>query len=78
MQVAVEPCVIDTVDQSFCPVPRRHKSDLLAHFVTSQSVAWDLAFTRTKHGADKLVQHLKDRGLQTAVIHSNKTHFVRQ
>ena len=80
ISVHVEPesrC-IDTVDQSVYFVPRRHKSDLLAHFVRSQAVKRALVFTRTKRGADRLVHHLHVRGLRAAAIHGNKSQPGRQ
>ena len=78
VQVAAESCTIDTVDQSVYFVPRRHKSDLLAHFVKSEPVTRALVFTRTKHGADRLVRHLHSHGLRAEAIHGNKTQSSRQ
>ena len=78
VQVAPQALPIDTVDQSVYFVPRRHKSDLLAHFVKSQPVTRALVFTRTKHGADRLVRHLHARGLRAEAIHGNKTQSSRQ
>ena len=78
VKVAAESCAIDTVDQSVYFVPRQHKSDLLAHFVRSQPVTRALVFTRTKHGADRLVRHLHVRGLRAEAIHSDKTQAGRQ
>ena len=78
VHVAPESCAIDTVDQSVYFVSRRHKSDLLAHFIQSQPVTRALVFTRTKHGANRLVQHLHARGLHADAIHGNKTQARRQ
>jgi ATP-dependent RNA helicase RhlE len=78
VQVSPQSSAIDTVDQSVYFVPRRNKSDLLAHFVKSQDVTRALVFTRTKHGADRLVHQLHDQGLEAEAIHSNKTQFARQ
>ncbi len=78
VQVAPQSCAIDTVDQSVYYVPRRHKSDLLAHFVRSQPVTRALVFTRTKRAADRLVHRLRGHGLRAEAIHSNKTQSGRQ
>ena len=78
VQVASESCTVDTVDQSVYFVPRKHKSDLLAHFVRREAVTRALVFTRTKRGADRLVHHLNVRGLHAEAIHSDKTQSSRQ
>jgi ATP-dependent RNA helicase RhlE len=37
-----------------------------------------IVFTRTKHGADRLVRHLYQSGIRSEAIHGNKTQNARQ
>ncbi len=78
IRINAESSPIEAIEQSVYFVPRRHKSDLLAHFVKSNSVTRALVFTRTKHGADRLVRHLRVRGLPAEAIHGNKSQSRRQ
>ena len=37
-----------------------------------------LVFTRTKHGADRVVRHLAGAGIETTGIHGNKSQLQRE
>jgi ATP-dependent RNA helicase RhlE len=59
-------------------VPKQQKSQLLAKLLKATAVTRALVFTRTKHGADKLVKNLIEAGLRAAAIHGNKSQSARQ
>jgi len=55
------------------PVDRARKRELLSHLVRTHAIDQALVFTRTKHGANKLAEQLKQDGIATAAIHGNKS-----
>ncbi|MEO7073559.1 MAG: DEAD/DEAH box helicase [Rhodanobacter sp.] len=59
------------------PVDAARKRDLLLHLLAADSRRQSLVFSRTKHGADKLVTFLNASGLRTAAIHGNKSQNAR-
>jgi ATP-dependent RNA helicase RhlE len=54
------------------------KRSLLLHLLRKQDIVSALVFTRTKHGADKVVQFLQKNGHQAQAIHGNKSQNARQ
>jgi ATP-dependent RNA helicase RhlE len=59
------------------PVDRERKRELLSFLIGSRDWRQVLVFTRTKHGADRLSQHLERDGLSAAAIHGNKSQGAR-
>jgi ATP-dependent RNA helicase RhlE len=51
---------------------------LLLHLLKNKSINTALVFTRTKHGADKVAQHLNRAGIKAEAIHGNKSQQARQ
>jgi ATP-dependent RNA helicase RhlE len=51
---------------------------LLKHVLSDHSIKTALVFTRTKHGADKLVKFLVKSGIKAEAIHGNKSQGARQ
>ena len=68
----------ETVKHSMYFVDRLHKRDLLHHILKEDDVESALVFTRTKHGADKLVRALGKLGIRSDAIHGNKSQGQRQ
>lgn len=68
----------DTVKQSLYYVDKTKKQDLLLHLLKKQPMETVLVFTRTKHGADKVVKKLKTAGITSEAIHGNKSQNARQ
>jgi ATP-dependent RNA helicase RhlE len=68
----------DTVKQTLYYVDKKKKQDLLLHLLTKQPMETVLVFTRTKHGADKVVRKLKTAGITSEAIHGNKSQNARQ
>jgi len=66
-----------SVKQWVYEVDKGKKSALLSHLLRNQGWAQVLVFTRTKIGADRLVQELRRDGLSVAAIHGDKTQNER-
>ncbi len=58
-------------------VEKPEKPDLLRSVLENTPFTRALVFTRTKHGADKVVRNLTRSGLEAAAIHGNKTQNAR-
>ncbi len=69
--------VATLVSHQVHPVDTSRKRDLLLHLLSADSRRQSLVFSRTKHGADKLVTFLNASGLRTAAIHGNKSQNAR-
>ena len=67
----------DSVAQFLYPVPKSRKIDLLIHLLRDQSLDSVLVFSRTKHGADKIVRKLKAANVAAAALHSNRSQSQR-
>ncbi len=78
VQVAPQASLPDKIDQTVYHVRRADKPQVLNHILTREFVGRALVFTRTKHGADKLVRHLYGSGIHAEAIHGNKRQNVRQ
>jgi ATP-dependent RNA helicase RhlE len=59
------------------PVNDNQKRALLEHLITEHNWYQVLVFTRTKHGANRLGEHLSDCGIPTGIIHGNKSQAAR-
>jgi len=68
----------DTIKQSVYFVDKSDKNSLLLHILKDDSIATALVFTRTKHGADKVVKVLRKAGVTSEAIHGNKSQNARQ
>jgi ATP-dependent RNA helicase RhlE len=78
VQVAPVSQEADSIDQSVYFVAKANKSELLAHLVNELPMSRAIVFTRTKHGADRVVRHLHARGIRAEAIHGNKSQNARQ
>ncbi len=59
-------------------VDRDDKRALLADLLNDPVITRSLVFTRTKHGADKVVRHLDSVGIRSDAIHGNKSQPQRE
>jgi ATP-dependent RNA helicase RhlE len=66
------------IEQSVCFVEAKQKPRILTRFFKSRSIERALVFTRTKRGADRVVQDLAKSGIRSAAIHGNKSQSNRQ
>jgi len=79
VRVAVTPAAstVERVDQRVIYVDRGGKPALLADTLKRDDIRQALVFTRTKHGADKVVRGLAQAGVTAAAIHGNKSQNER-
>ncbi|PTL89004.1 ATP-dependent RNA helicase RhlE [Halomonas litopenaei] len=77
IEVARRNTTAETVDQAVYRVDRERKRELLSHLITSQRWFQVLVFTRTKHGANRLAEHLDKRDISAMAIHGNKSQSAR-
>lgn len=68
----------DTIAQQLFFVEKGNKKSLLAFILQDSSIKSALVFTRTKHGADKVVKDLIKLGIKAEAIHGNKSQNARQ
>jgi len=68
----------DTIQQSLFYVEKNDKRALLIHLLKDKAIKTALVFTRTKHGADKVVKDLVRVGITAEAIHGNKSQNARQ
>src|SRR5215472_4440651 len=67
----------NTVAHAVYPVPRDRKSALLVELLQKDGMDSVLIFTRTKHGADRVVRHLHRAGIAATALHADKTQAQR-
>jgi len=68
----------EKIEQSLFYVEKREKKLLLQHLLKDDSIESALVFTRTKHGADRVVKDLNKQGITAEAIHGNKSQNARQ
>jgi len=68
----------DTIQQALYYVEKNDKKSLLIHILKDKGIKTALVFTRTKHGADKVVKDLNKVGITAEAIHGNKSQNARQ
>ena len=73
VQVGRRSQAASTVTHAVYPVPRDRKSALLAQLLREAALDSVLVFTRTKHGADRVVRHLEREGIEATAMHADKT-----
>ncbi|MBK9014252.1 MAG: DEAD/DEAH box helicase [Saprospiraceae bacterium] len=80
VKVAVTPVssTVELIDQSIFFVDKNRKKNLLLHLLETENVSSALVFTRTKHGANRVVQDLNKAGVHAQAIHGNKSQTARQ
>lgn len=69
---------VDAIEQSLYFVSKPDKPKLLLHLLKDDKIITALVFTRTKHGADKVVKFLHRNNITAAAIHGNKSQNARQ
>jgi ATP-dependent RNA helicase RhlE len=68
----------ERVTQRVAFVDKSGKNDLLAEVLRDERVKRALVFTRTKHGANRVVEKLERVGIAAKAIHGNKSQSARQ
>ena len=79
-RVAVTPVssTVERIAQRIIHVDHSAKSTILAQILKTETVNRALIFTRTKHGADKVVKSLERAGIPSDAIHGNKSQNHRE
>ena len=77
IEVARRNSTVEVIAQKVHPVDRDKKHPMLAHLIKTHSWNQVLVFTRTKHGANKLVEQLGKDGINAMAIHGNKSQSAR-
>jgi superfamily II DNA/RNA helicase len=79
-RVAVTPVAstVERITQRIIQVDHSNKAAFLAQLLKQEAVDRALIFTRTKHGADKVVKGLERAGIRAAAIHGNKSQNHRE
>jgi ATP-dependent RNA helicase RhlE len=80
VKISVDPVssAAGLIKQRVYYVRKEDKRSLLSHVLTESRIDHALVFTRTKHGADKLVKDLKNKGITAEAIHGNKSQPARE
>lgn len=68
----------ETVQQKVYFVDKENKRNLLTHLIKSENIERAIVFTRTKHGADRVVKGLVKDNISAQAIHGNKSQNARQ
>ena len=68
----------EKIEQAVYFVEKDQKKHLLVHLLKNSNTPTALVFTRTKHGADKVVKDLVKSGISAEAIHGNKSQNARQ
>lgn len=78
VEVAPTATTAERVDQRVLFVPKDKKRALLTLLLGDNAFRRVLIFSRTKHGANKITEHLERAGVDAAAIHGNKSQTARQ
>jgi len=78
IEITPPDAMIDKIKQSLFYVPKKDKTNLLIDLLVRPELRTLLVFTRTKHGANKLVKELLSYGVKADAIHGNKSQNKRQ
>jgi ATP-dependent RNA helicase RhlE len=73
VQIGIRSSVASGVTHAVYPVPREKKSSLLAQLLKDGAMDSVLVFTRTKHGADRVVKDLQHENISAEAMHADKT-----
>lgn len=68
----------EKVEQAVYFVNKKNKTNLLIHLLQQEPTDTVLVFSRTKHGANKIVKFLDKAGINAEAIHGNKSQVARQ
>lgn len=79
-KVAVNPVssTAETIQQQIYFTNKSDKKNLLLHILKKEEIEQVLLFSRTKHGADRIVRNLRNKNIESAAIHGEKSQNQRQ
>lgn len=68
----------ETIQQQLYTTNKSSKKNLLFHILENDELEQVLMFSRTKHGADRIVRNLRNKKIESAAIHGDKSQNQRQ
>ena len=79
-KVAITPNAptVEVIEQFLYYVDKINKKDLLIHVLNDKTIESALVFSRTKHGADRIVRQLTKANITAQAIHGDKAQNARQ
>lgn len=79
-RISVDPVssTAETIKQYIYYTNKSSKKDLLLYILKDQSINQLLLFSRTKHGADRIVKNLRKKNIHASAIHGDKSQNQRQ
>ena len=78
ISVSPEQPTVEAIEQAVIFTTKQKKQALLERVLADSHITRALVFTRTKHGANRVVKHLVRAGIQAEPIHGNKSQTARQ
>jgi len=69
---------IETITQNIYLIEKQQKIAFLLHLLQDGQLSSVLVFSRTKHGADKILRHLERADVVSVAIHSGRTQGQRE
>ncbi|MDA8792139.1 DEAD/DEAH box helicase [Bacteriovoracaceae bacterium] len=78
VEVTPESSTVEKIDQKIYMVDQVNKLRLLKDLLKNDEIKSALVFTRTKHGADRVVKELTKVNIKSAAIHGNKSQAARE
>ena len=78
VEITPESSTVEKIEQSVYFTNKPDKKKLLLHLLEEQNIPTALVFSRTKHGADKIVKFLNRSKIKSGAIHGNKSQNARQ
>ncbi len=69
---------LEIIKQSAFFILKEKKQALLEYLLADSTITRALVFTRTKHGANRVVKKLQGKGIRAEAIHGNKSQSARQ
>jgi ATP-dependent RNA helicase RhlE len=78
VEVTPSATTVESVDQHVIHIEKSAKLALLTDLLARSGMSRTLVFTRTKHGADKVVRSLNAAGIAASAIHGNKSQVQRE
>jgi ATP-dependent RNA helicase RhlE len=77
IDVAPRNTTVERIRQRIHPVDKSRKTKLLSHLIRENQWVQVLVFSRTKHGANRLVKELGKADIRAVAIHGNKSQAQR-
>ena len=78
IEVSPPTVTADRIEQHVIPIAQKDKRTLLAHLLRDDKLKRVIVFTRTKHVANRVSDHLERAGFKADAIHGNKSQNARQ